>query len=257
MTNEADRSARDPHDLWPGYLVDALDPDETARFIDHLPTCQPCREHVYALTDTVADLASETRVAPPAFVEDQLMASLFGASSTAVPADHGASEIGPSPTPISSRRRRWVWPAAAAAAFILGAGLVATTGILHVGENGGQVVANGEAQLILDVTSAPDAHFMPLNLPQGTAKLVVSSGMDKGAVMASDLPMPASGREYHVWTVMGDGTMKSAATFLPDSAGHVSVMLDTGVNEASGFLITVEEPGSSHPTGDPLAEVRV
>jgi hypothetical protein len=68
--------------------------------------------------------------------------------------------------------------------------------------------------------------------------------------------MPAAGREYHVWTVMADGTMKSAATFTPDHDGHASVMLHTGVNDAAAFMITVEVPGAEHPTGEPLAEVQ-
>jgi hypothetical protein len=257
MTTPWHDLAGDPHDLLPGFLLDALDSSEAERFTGHLSSCSACRAELAALSDTVADLAAATNVAPPANVEDQLMASLFGPSASAGMLDDDAPVIVPAPTPVASHRRRWMWPAAAAAAFILGAGLVATTGVLHVGDTSGQVVADGEAQLILDVTSAPDAHFMPLNLPQGTAKLVVSGGMDMGAVMATDLPMPASGREYHVWTVMADGSMTSAATFTPDSAGHVSVMLHTGVNDAAAFILTVEDPGAAHPTGEPLAEVQV
>lgn len=257
MTTPPHDLAGDPHDLLPAFLLDALDSGEAARFTAHLPTCDACQAELAALSDTVADLASATHVAPPARVEDQLMASLFGPSDAVHAGEDDAERITPAPIPLDSRRRRWIWPAAAAAAFILGAGLVATTGVLHVGDTGGQIVADGETQLILNVTSAPDAHFMPLNLPQGTAKLVVSSAMNMGAVMATDLPMPASGREYRVWTVMGDGTMKSAATFTPDSEGHASVMLHTGVNDAAAFMVTVEDPGAQHPTGEPLAEVRV
>jgi anti-sigma-K factor RskA len=228
----------DPHDLLPGYLLDALDHDEEGRFTGHLPTCAACRAELVALSDTVADLATASHVQPPAAVEDRLIASLFGPS-------------------IPSRRRRWMWPAAAAAAFVLGAGVVATTGVLHGGTTEAQVAAEAEAQLILDVTSAPDAHFMPLDVPEGTAKLVVSDLMNMGAVMATDLPTPASGREYHVWTVMGDGSMESAATFRPGTDGHVSVMLHTGVTDAAAFMLTVEDPGAQHPTGEPLAEVTV
>jgi hypothetical protein len=29
------------------------------------------------------------------------------------------------------------------------------------------------------------------------------------------------------------------------------------VNDAAAFMLTVEDPGAEHPTGEPLAEVRV
>ncbi len=83
MTSPWHGLAGDPHDLLPGFLLDALDPDEAERFTGHLPSCAACRAEVAALSDTVADLASATQVAPPSHVEDQLMASLFGPATTA------------------------------------------------------------------------------------------------------------------------------------------------------------------------------
>ncbi len=107
----------------------------------------------------------------------------------------------------------------------------------------------------MEITAAPDAHLMALDVPGATTRLVVSNEMDKGAVLASDLPTPANGREYHLWSVIDDGTMKSAATFVPDQYGHVSTMLHTGVRDATAFMLTVEQPGAPHPTTPPIAEV--
>ena len=107
----------------------------------------------------------------------------------------------------------------------------------------------------MEITAAPDAHVMPLDVPGATTRLVISDEMDKGAVLASDLPMPAKGREYHLWSVMDDGTMRSAATFVPDQDGHVATMLHTGVRDATAFMLTVEQPGAPHPTTQPIAEV--
>ena len=245
MTDRDTEAPGDPHSLVAGYLLDALEPDELARFTAHLPACARCRHEIAHLSETVANLGSATRVSPPVELEHRLMASLFGEDTT----------LAATATLARTRSRRWLWPVAAAATFVLGAGLVAATGVLNPADTDSQIVA--EAQLIIDVAGAPDAHFMPFDLTTGAAKIIVSDGMNMGAVMASDLPMPAAGQEYHVWTVMRDGSMVPAASFMPDIHGNASVMLHTGVHDVAGFMLTVDEPGAQHPSRSPLAEVSV
>ena len=246
MTEQPTSPQGDPHDLLAGFVLDAFDPDESRRFTAHLPTCSACRTELAVLSQTAADLGTSIRVTPPPALEERLMESLF---------NDGEAVAAPASVPIDTRTRpRWLWPAAAAATFVLGAGLVTTTNIINRSDSTPQVVA--EAQQIVDLAGASDAHFMPLELETGTVNLIVSDEMNMGAVMATDLPMPQAGLEYHVWTIMEDGSMEPAVSFLPDSSGHASVMLDTGIRDSAGFMLTVDPAGAEHPSGPALAEVQ-
>jgi hypothetical protein len=250
MSDDITQLSGDPHDLVAGFALDALDPDESARFAAHLPTCGQCRAELAALTETATAYGSSTRIAPPAELEDRLMGSLFGESPDQVtPGASGADVIAIAPRP------RWYLPVAAAAAFILGAGLVAGTVRLTTSDSSSQIVA--EAQKIAQIAAAPDTHFMPLDLDSGSAKVMVSEEMNGAAIMASDLPMPESGMQYRVWTMMSDGSMVPAATFLPDNDGHASAVLDTEVDGATGFMLTIDSADASHPSDQTLAEVHI
>ena len=265
MTNQEIDPNSDPHGLVTGYILDILDAEELQRFTAHLDDCPYCQQAISEMTETIAELASSSHVVPPQAVEDRLMASLFGqapaseavAAADATEADDGQSqgpaEVLAQPITLHSRRR-WVWPAAAAAAFILGAALVTTMGLGHAHDSG-QLAADGQTQLVLALAAAPDAQSMPLNLPKGDATVVVSAGLNQAAVTATDLPAPPAGQKYHVWTVHSDGTVASAGTFTPDAAGNASIMLNTHLNDASGFAVTVDDPSLTQPTSAPISEV--
>lgn len=240
----------DPHDLVAGFALDALDSDESRRFAEHLPTCEPCRSELSALAETAAAYGSSTRITPPAELEDRLMDSLFGSST-----DKTKNELGAAEVLAVARRPRWHLPVAAAAALVLGAGLVAAAVGLSRSDSSSQVVV--EAQQIAEIASAPDTHFMPLEVDAGSIKLMVSEEMNSAAIMASDLPMPEDGMQYRVWTIMSDGSMLPAATFIPDTIGHAAVVLQTDLHGASGFMITIDSVEVSHPSADPIAEVRI
>ncbi len=250
MSDDITQLSGDPHDLIAGFALDVLDPDESRRFVEHLPTCDACRAELAALTETVSAFGSSTRITPPAELEDRLMASLFGDSSEA--GTPGASEAD---VIAIARRPRWYLPVAAAAAFILGAGLVAATVHVTSSDSNSQIVA--EAQEIADIAGAPDTHFMPLDLDSGSAKFMVSEGMNSAAIMATDLPMPEDGMQYRVWTIMSDGSMVPAATFLPDSSGYASAVLATDVDGATGFMLTIDYADATHPSEKTLAEVHI
>jgi len=238
----------DPHDLVTGYLLDALDAQELERFTTHLAQCPECRQAIGDLSEIVAELASASQVeAPPGFA-DQLFASVFGeASKEPTAADPVLATVTSLPG-----RRRWMWPAAAAALFVIGAALVTTMG-LNRSTDPPRIAA--QAQLAQEVAGADDVHTMNLDLPKGSAQVYISPHMGKAAVMADDLPMPPHGQTYHVWTWMEDGSLASAGSFLPDEQGAASLILKTRLDHATGFAVTVDEPTVVQPTSAPIAVV--
>jgi hypothetical protein len=84
------------HEEWDalavGWVLSALDPDDEARFADHLPGCDRCTEIVRASLGTVAELAyavpAET---PPRRLKRRL---LEAAAESQQPADPGLAEPG-------------------------------------------------------------------------------------------------------------------------------------------------------------------
>lgn len=248
MTDRTHEPAHDPHDLVSGYLVDALDPQELERFLVHLPDCAECRQTIKELAETVADLASASHAVPPQAVEDRLLASLFGDE---LPADAQGTQTRPTVTTLPSRRR-WLWPAAAAAAFILGATLVTSLGLSHSPD---EAVVAGQSQLVREVTSASDAKSMRLPLPRGAADVVISHGMRKAVIVASDLPIPPNGAQYHVWTLGTDGSMASAGAFSPDESGAAAMMLQADLSDTMGFAMSVDDPSATQPGSALIAKV--
>ena len=84
----------------------------------------------------------------------------------------------------------------------------------------------------------------------------MSGEMDKAVFLASELPMPAKGMVYQVWTVAEDGQMTSAGSFTPDANGHLVAVLEGSAAGVDKFMITMEPPGGSeHPSGEMLAEI--
>ena len=112
------------------------------------------------------------------------------------------------------------------------------------------------AQTIGDVLAAPDLVRFSLVSP---GSLTASSGQvllsrSRGFVFsASGLPAAPAGNTYHVWLLTRGGAI-SAATFVPDEAGRVTVTNSVNVpRPVYGAVVTTEStPGATTPTGEPV-----
>jgi len=112
------------------------------------------------------------------------------------------------------------------------------------------------AQTIGDVLAAPDLVRFALtnqgSLPAASGQVLLSRS--RGFVFsASGLPAPAADRTYQVWLLTRGGAI-SAATFVPDEAGRVTVMATVNVpRPVYGAIVTTEAAaGAATPTGEPV-----
>lgn len=229
MTN-----AHEIHALSGAYAVDALDPDERARFEAHLGSCAACQSEVASLREATAMLGSSVEAEPPAALRDRVLAEI----STVRPL--------PPVTVLAERRRRWARPLAAAAAAVVLVG-------------GGVVVwqqaqdDSSTTQLAADrVIQARDARHVTVDLPGGgSATVYTSRAVGRAALVTRHMPAPPSGRTYQLW-LQKAGRMVPAG--LMKGAGDQAVLLRGDLAGATAVGITVEPPGGSEePTSDPVA----
>jgi len=218
--------ADDLHTLSAPYALDALAPDERARFEEHLRTCDRCREELAGLQDAAASLAFTIEgPAPPA----ALRAAILDAA--------GAER--PNVVPLRPRRTFTSVAAAfavAASAAAVGFGVWAAS--LHN--------SLSDSRAAVRVLGDPASRHVPVG---SRGELVVApSGQ---AVLAVRLPKLPSGKTYEAW--IADPAVKRAGQF---EGGAFT--LPQHVSRGAQVMVTVERSGGvDAPTSKPLLAVRV
>lgn len=229
MTN-----AHEIHALSGAYAVDALDPDERARFEAHLGSCAACRAEVASLREATAVLGTDTETDPPAALRDRVLAEI----ATVRPL--------PPVVDIGTRRRRWsrALVATAAAVVLVGGGVVVWQ---QTRDDTSQTLSAADR-----VIGARDAQHVTVDLPNGgSATVYTSRAVGRAALVTRDMPAPPGGRTYQLW-LQKDGRMVPAG--LMAGAGDQAVVLRGDLAGATAAGITVEPAGGSEePTSDPVA----
>lgn len=191
----------DPHDLTPGYALDALSPEEAEAYERHLGQCVECREQLAELNETAAALAFGTAApAPP----ERLRASILDAAA----ADR--SNV------VPLLQRRWVargFAVAAAAAACIIVGLAVSLSESNHKEVVGLSLlraANGKSMIkVSGLPAAPagktyEAWVIPVGQsprPAGlfhggaSTNLALTSGLPRRAVVAVTVE-PAGGSAH-------------------------------------------------------------
>lgn len=231
------------HDLAPLYAVDALEPDESARFEEHLSQCPQCRSELKDYAEVGAQLAAGAAAEPPPDLRASVLSAIAstGSSSSTPRSDGGPS--GAQVIPLRGRRNRRgfrLLAGAAAAAVVAGAAL----GGWNLGVRSEQQQEQLEAQQEDRETrllSAPDVTTHRIDVDGRAATLVVSRAQDAALFVAADLPDPGEGREYQLWLLDGE-------TPLPDvhfAGGETRIWLTGDLAQAGGVAMTVEPAGGS------------
>jgi hypothetical protein len=203
------------HDLWEalavGSAMHALEPEDDARFRDHLRGCARCAAVVRESAELVTALAAATeRIDPPAGLRDRI---------TAISRDDGA-RVAPVVADEVGRRRddrrtpstviRWAVAAAIVSAL---ASSGVTYALVHHTPGPGRAIA---FQCFMDSA----CQHIPLVGKNGAIGAVLLDG-DKAYVMTPTLPRSGDGDEYVVWKGDSTGRMTAVAAFRVTSGDAV------------------------------------
>jgi anti-sigma-K factor RskA len=236
-----------PHPDLAGYVLEALEPDETQAFAAHLRDCRACADEVAALAHLPALLAD---AAPHVDVPVDLEARTFARIEAEASRRPGARVTGRAPRTrrVGAGLQRML---AVAAGFLLVAGAVGLIANLVSGSGGDGATT---IRLISATGTTAKAEAKVRNTPQGRLVELEVEG----------LPPAPAGSYYECWFVgAGDTLAKpnrvSAGTFaMPDSGSYKVEMMSAA--DAARFPkmgVTVEpDDGNPQRTG-PKALVSV
>lgn len=226
-------TAHEIHGLSGAYAVDALDPEERARFEAHLSACADCRAEVASLQEAASLFTEVSATDPSAALRARVLDDI--------------SKVRPLPPVVdlaTRRRPRWVnaLAAAAAAAVFFGGGAA-------VWQSTHDTTPLNPADSVIQ---ALDADHVTVNLGNGTSATVYRSFTEnRAAIVTRRMPAPPKGRDYQLWLLKG-GRMVSAGVM--KETANQAVLLQGDLDDASAVGITVEpDGGSKEPTTDPVA----
>jgi len=276
------------HDLAAAYALDALDPAEQDEFELHLAGCADCRAEVAELSEAAAGLVLTSSAPPPppelraavlaAVVGVEQLPPTPGRPRRALPAS-GADEAEDGPVPVAALAARGsgadpvdelALRRASRRARVLSV-LVAAVSVLALALGGVVYSLTRQAEAPIagppatqapqvdpSLLAAPDAEILPARLTNGArVSFVVSKSQNRAAFVATDLPLPGAGNEYHLWTLKGDTVVRPDST-LP--GGTNQTQLFTGpVDDSTALAVNIEPAGSDPqaPTTPVLGAVKI
>ncbi|WP_329282324.1 anti-sigma factor [Streptomyces sp. NBC_01451] len=240
------------HLMTGAYALHALSDEERDAFERHLSACEPCTQETAELCATTARLGLAVSATPRREMREQVLRRI----TTVRQGSPGE------PTPMRSGRARlrarqlsrWTLAACLAAAAALGGTTVWQHQRAEAALSQARRAEQGTAR-ISAVLAAPDARTRVAKLADGaTGTVVVSHERDQAVFLAAGMARPPAGKVYQLWFDDG-GTMRSAGLMDPGRSDQ-AVLLQGGVDGASGMGVTVEPAGGSkQPTTSPLTLV--
>ncbi len=219
----------DVHELAPFYALDALSPEDAARFEGHLSGCSACRDELAEYDAGVEALARSVAEPAPVAMKDEVMLRIDRASSKG--AAGGANVV-----PLFRRVAPLIAAAAAVAAFVFVIGFGSDT----------------DQDRIDVVLASDDAVTVSVQADVVSAAEIVYTGSGEAVFSAQGLSGVSETETYQLWLI-GDGGPVSAGLFRPDADGGALVLIDGDVHPGLVLGLTIEPAGGSGaPTGDIL-----
>jgi hypothetical protein len=241
-----------------GWALGALDPDDAARFVDHLATCQQCQEEVAEFTPVAKSLTQAApAVEPPANLELKVVAAVRytamaerAASSTTTSTTSPGVAPSAQPEPESARTtkaHRW-WHLHWANPLFAALAAAAVTAAAFLGGTLFQTVPALAATIKLTA--------QPGFAGSGLATARHTHGGYKISLTVTGLPIPGPGQFYECWYAgpanhAGHLELITAGTFIVDRSGSQTLDMWSAANPAKFKImqITIEQPGDASQHG--------
>lgn len=235
------------------YVLDALTPEETEAFEDHLAECEVCRREVHELrrVTTVLPLGVE-QVEPPPGLRDRILAEIRDEVTGAPVVDLGAE-----------RKRRYLLREPAAWAGLVAAVLILGLGIWNVRLM--QQVHNQQDALSFNrtvagaiATGASVSRLAGTSAAPASAAALVQPRHGRAYVIVHDLPPRPNNRVYEVWLVQR-GKPQDAGVFALSGRGTQVWQLAISARGYVAAAMTLEPGprGSTQPTTQQLVAGRL
>ncbi|UQS23626.1 anti-sigma factor [Amycolatopsis thermalba] len=230
------------HALSGAYALDALPPEELARFEEHLVGCPACQAEVAGFRTTAARLAAAAARTPPPGMKGLVLRSVARVRQSA-----------PRSWPSRRTARRMARAAvlATAAAAMVAAGL----GIQTAGQQRDEfAAAQQHLSEVNTVLGAPDAATR-YDAGHTDRARVVASRLHGKAVVLAGLPPLDPARTYQVW-LLGPSGARSAGVLTAETPHQWQPLLVALPPDTNRVAITAEPaPGSVQPTNPAAAMV--
>ena len=257
----------DVRDLAAGFVLGALDAEESAAVRAHLADCPEAHAELAELGGVVPYLADSLEpVEPPAGLRDRLLAAAASASA-GEPRVAEASSVTPIPFPSAEDRDRRAAGRTRLGTWALGIAAVLAIAVLGAWNlqlqarlNGAQAdLAAAEAYqrgiaAVLDVGSQSGARtaFLAAGKPGVRTGGVAAAAPDGTVVMALHDLVPTAGSEvYEAWVIVGQQAPVALGGFTVGRDGNGLLRASTTLAEPGAVLaLTLEPlPGATAPAG--------
>jgi hypothetical protein len=267
MEHDDVRTALELAAVEPGGLdrLAAGDTGEAAALAGHLAGCAGCMDELTRLrrADMLLRPVLATNAPPELRARTLAYVRAMGRERAAPPASApmpASPDVAPAPWILAAAPRpvrRAAWPAAVAAALVIGlAGGFLVTGGRAAPEAGDAAVAFTEVSRdSAALLGAPDAAQVVLADAAGVAhgSVIVAPTAGRMVAVAVDLPDPVAGREYRCWVEVGGSRTRLGTMWLTGNVAWWSgpAALPANFGPGARFGVSLVAVGSDGP-GEPV-----